>query len=594
MSEEIPIYQHESLPDPRTYIRLLQIRSIDEARDIPVHCQIKGWAIDAAPAYTTMSYTWGDPNLLEVILVDGKKMEVRQNCSYVLRQAWRLKGSNHIWIDAICINQTDNNEKSPQVAMMGSIYQKAVQTLACVGQHESDSEFLYEILHEKSLWWNKEAKGPLILDFPRAQQIFRLRRADMWGFLLRNSIKARLLKAFNSFLGRRYFRRAWIYQEVFFGRDIRVCCEDESVQILKVFQLYQALDQWLLRRRIMLRCPPAELQQWAFHKVRTRHVLTASVSTGEKAPLTFLIPLVAELQCEDPRDRIYGTLAVIDWGGMQPIEPDYNRDRFELALEVLQRIDGSRNFLTWVSDVQNVAKSLDIGEQPPKNLSNAIRERLLLHSSNSIITNPHRPDEGYRQEMTRFWGIRLLLNNATWKFDRNTETPATGRLHLQRKNAPDTSQGIFPEIQEWSNENPLDSAQADIVLSPGAKSQDWLLVPYSVHYHSSSFGGYMPAFLARKGDQNLYHLVGKVLIFAQRLWPNFSIWVRFWEKDTSSTEHRVHIDPEDGLLLAHSLNWQCNWQAPMIDAEGRRQLAEKYFETKLCGSKSCSYAVPRA
>ncbi|KAH8760336.1 heterokaryon incompatibility protein-domain-containing protein, partial [Diaporthe sp. PMI_573] len=135
-----------------TYIRLLQICSIDELRDVSVHCKLTLWAFDAAPAYIAISYTWGDQNLLEPILVDGKTMEARQNCGYVLRKAWRLKGSGYIWIDAICINQIDNNEKSHQVAMMGSVYQKAVRTLACVGLHENDSEFLCAMLHKKSSW----------------------------------------------------------------------------------------------------------------------------------------------------------------------------------------------------------------------------------------------------------------------------------------------------------------------------------------------------------------------------------------------------------------------------------------------------------
>ncbi|KAI3391402.1 hypothetical protein diail_7443, partial [Diaporthe ilicicola] len=52
---EISAYQHESLPDPRTYIKLLQMCSIDESRDIPVHCQLTAWTVDAAPAYTAIS-----------------------------------------------------------------------------------------------------------------------------------------------------------------------------------------------------------------------------------------------------------------------------------------------------------------------------------------------------------------------------------------------------------------------------------------------------------------------------------------------------------------------------------------------------------
>lgn len=581
---ESPNYRHGSLPDPRTYIRLLRICSIDEARDVPVHCQLQAWSVDAAPDYTAISYTWGDPDLLEFIFVDDKKMEVRQNCGYVLRQAWQLKGSCYIWVDAICINQMDNDEKSHQVAMMGSVYQRAIDTLACVGRHENDSEFLYKTLHEKSHWWNQAASDPLI---------FRLRRSHLWGLLLRDSTKAKLLKSFNFFLGRQYFRRVWIYQELFFGRDIRVCCEYESVQISMFYQLHKALAYWCFQSPIMLRCSCKDLKHWNNRGFKTMHMLYAGACIRDKESFESLMTIVPRLQCEDPRDRFYGTRAVIDWKGMQPIEPDYNRDRFELALEVLQRLGVSRSFFNWLKMVQSTAESLHMKEEPPDKLNDAIRERQLSNSSDSMTSNPTKLDEGHRQDLMGFWGIRLLLNNGTWEFSRNTGTPAAGMPGLQRRKGIYTDQGVFPKIKKWSNGNPLDSVRADVVLSRGAKSKDWMLIPCSVENFTLKTDGYIPTFLAREGGEHVFHLVGKVLIFPHRLWPNLSAWNLFWAKEKSCAKYGVHIDPEDGLLLAHSLNWRKHWLGlPRTDDEDRMQLAEKYFGTNLCGRKSCTHVIP--
>lgn len=607
LPEGIPIHQYESLPDPCTYIRLLQICSIDETRNVPVHCRHTVWAVDTAPTYTAISYTWGDPNLLELILVDGKKMYVRQNCGYVLRQTWCLKGSGYIWIDAICINQTDNDEKSAQVAMMGSVYQKAVQTLACVGRHEDDSEFLYRILHKKSHQWIQSALSAL----------FNRSRAHVWGRLLRSRTKARLLKAFISFFGRQYFLRVWIYQELFLGRDIRVCCEDESAQMSMFYWLKLTLGQWISHPRSTLRCPSTDRAQWTGQNLRTTAILYVSVlhpregqssqpsrferageedsvhQTRHTESLQVMMIVVSKLLCEDPRDRVYGTRALVDWRGMQPIEPDYNRDRFELALDVLQRIDEPRSLSTWFSGAQLVAENLHIIQEPPEKLNDAIRERLLLKSSNSIITNAQRPTEGYRQEMIGFWGIRLLFNDATWKVSRNTGTSIAGRSELERERVPDKSQGIFPKIQKWSSGNPADWVQADILLPQDAKREDWMLVPsFDMDPSDVPVVQCTAAFTAREGRDRLLHLVDKVLIFSRRFWPNNSAWELFWGEAVRSAKYGVHIDPEDGFLLAHSLNWRMYWRDPVDDAESRRQLAEKYFETKLCGSRSYSYAIP--
>lgn len=45
-----------------------------------------------------------------------------------------------IWIDAVCIDQSNNEEKSWQVERMGSIYSRAFSTLIFLGQARSEAE----------------------------------------------------------------------------------------------------------------------------------------------------------------------------------------------------------------------------------------------------------------------------------------------------------------------------------------------------------------------------------------------------------------------------------------------------------------------
>lgn len=42
------------------------------------------------------------------------------------------------------------------------------------------------------------------------------------------------------------------------------------------------------------------------------------------------------LECEGPRDTVYGTLRLVEWRGEVPIHPDYNKSPFDLGVEVLQ------------------------------------------------------------------------------------------------------------------------------------------------------------------------------------------------------------------------------------------------------------------
>ncbi|KAI1288170.1 heterokaryon incompatibility protein-domain-containing protein [Xylaria venustula] len=153
-------FNHQQLPDPKNHFRLLRVTKCAAhaiARPQQMHaeadleCELTTWPIINAPPYHTVSYTWGDPNNTTWIQVNGKNLQVRQNCGNVLRQVYRHSGSDrYIWVDAICINQTDHAEKNIQVAMMGSIYQKAELVLACLGAHDEYSRALVQNLKQNT------------------------------------------------------------------------------------------------------------------------------------------------------------------------------------------------------------------------------------------------------------------------------------------------------------------------------------------------------------------------------------------------------------------------------------------------------------
>ncbi|KAF2024498.1 heterokaryon incompatibility, partial [Setomelanomma holmii] len=90
-----------------------------------------------ASLYHAVSYTWGDASEQELITIlsgtEQRGMIIRKNCADVLRQLAYFKTSKYYWIDAICINQSDNPEKEVQVASMGQIFSRADRVLACLG-----------------------------------------------------------------------------------------------------------------------------------------------------------------------------------------------------------------------------------------------------------------------------------------------------------------------------------------------------------------------------------------------------------------------------------------------------------------------------
>ncbi|KAF8848429.1 heterokaryon incompatibility, partial [Acephala macrosclerotiorum] len=59
-------------------------------------------------------------------------VSVTRNLEAALRDL-RRQGCQDIWVDALCINQHDNQEKGYQILRMRDLYQKAENTVAWLG-----------------------------------------------------------------------------------------------------------------------------------------------------------------------------------------------------------------------------------------------------------------------------------------------------------------------------------------------------------------------------------------------------------------------------------------------------------------------------
>ena len=124
-------------------IRLIRLHS--GQRGTPIRCEIFHAVLERCPRYEALSYTWGDHNFCKRILLDDHKaLTVTTNCYHAMDRLRQLprpgdkkspptKRSRVLWIDAICINQLDNGERSEQVRQMPRIYSGAWQVIVWLG-----------------------------------------------------------------------------------------------------------------------------------------------------------------------------------------------------------------------------------------------------------------------------------------------------------------------------------------------------------------------------------------------------------------------------------------------------------------------------
>jgi hypothetical protein len=94
----------------------------------PINCTLHYANLKDSPPFEALSYVWGDAQDTLPIFLDGHVFNVTTNLESALRHLRWEDTARTFWIDAICINQHDAQERGHQVMFMGEFYRAAEQT----------------------------------------------------------------------------------------------------------------------------------------------------------------------------------------------------------------------------------------------------------------------------------------------------------------------------------------------------------------------------------------------------------------------------------------------------------------------------------
>lgn len=269
--------------------------------------------------YEALSYTWGEELGAQVHL-NGKVLKIRRNLWLFLRELRSCHDSRQLWVDAICINQNDNEEKNHQLALMPLIYRKAWGVLAWVGEVPSGAD---RIIAEWTATHTDE----------------------------RRHIAAAAIMASP------YWKRTWIIQELLLARKITVYCG-------------KRIFDWELFYLILTEClhnsPSGDtLSNYSFSDDNRSHLDPSAHSLDEihrqrylsRASSRFFfskpskslgdnIKRYRDTQCKDPRDKVYALLSLSSIPKGKPqFVADYDITVLDLYFKTLQYCCESADFL---------------------------------------------------------------------------------------------------------------------------------------------------------------------------------------------------------------------------------------------------------
>lgn len=183
-----------------------------------------------APAYHTLSYSWSvGPRRPDVELaIDGYSLIVTATLSDALHRLcdvpeegfdWECTTSEDgfnwdpkhgwIWIDQICINQEDMDEREAQVSLMGAIYSSAIRTIIWLGPVEDRCDLAWPLIHQMYAVFRQENPHAVYLaDIP-----FRLYSDEAHANRGLPGFDDEIWTHFRRLFGAPWFRRIWVAQE---------------------------------------------------------------------------------------------------------------------------------------------------------------------------------------------------------------------------------------------------------------------------------------------------------------------------------------------------------------------------------------------
>ncbi len=306
-----------SLNFRRNEFRTLQLHEVrHEDGGQVIHASVHNEPANGHRPYTALSYAWGTLTASKRMILNGEAHLITENLHQALLVLF-AQGVINLWVDALCIDQDNPDEKGAQVQRMATIFQKADCVVIWLGSSSARSQEILRFL---------EGVESTALD-----QYF-------WGQSLLNPLWHGNLdfdESFKEFLGRDYWQRTWCIQEIATAQKIMLFCGTDCIDGTALEALFSR-TMWESQR-------PGAHSTWSvsssspFEDVVSLWTVRESFRSRQPMDLLTLLYDFRRGKTSLPVDRVYALLGLAFDQRSFIAESDYNLTPDQLCVDMTKR-----------------------------------------------------------------------------------------------------------------------------------------------------------------------------------------------------------------------------------------------------------------
>ena len=295
-------FSYQPLKDSK--IRLIRLKKRSTLHE-EIYCELEDFRLDEK-SYVALSYVWGSIEGNVEIAVNGLRLNVTQNLfdallqleessSSLLESLGLASSELLVWVDAICINQNDEVEKSTEVGRMGEIYSSAHVTLVWFGPSKPLHPEGYKLLHKIAMVIEERTTEASDLSAQDTSQLnVEIRFKEGRHEAIRD--------VFSQIAVNEWFNRVWVVQEYVLSR--------RAPQVLWGDKLFPMRSLSVIAKGLG---GISEVIGGDFSRMEEirRSRLNGFGNRSAAEQILFLVGKTIDRCCTDPRDRVYGLLGMV-------------------------------------------------------------------------------------------------------------------------------------------------------------------------------------------------------------------------------------------------------------------------------------------